>query len=80
MGSADWMTRNLDRRIETITPILDRHVFRELKEVLRIQWSDNTRARIIDADQSNAYVRPSEGEPLCRAQYDLYAYLQQKHG
>ncbi len=78
MGSADWMTRNLDRRIETITPILDKRVFSELRKGLEIQWADNTKARVIDAGQTNPYVQAAEGEPRRRAQYDFYAFLEKK--
>ena len=56
MGSADWMTRNLDHRIEVITPILDAEVFDKLKYILRLQLEDNVKARIIDAGQKNHYI------------------------
>ena len=56
IGSADWMTRNLDHRIEVITPILDTDVFKRLKYFLNLQLNDNTKARIIDAEQNNNYV------------------------
>lgn len=40
IGSADWMTWNLDRRIEVLTPILDREIFQELKDILNLQLND----------------------------------------
>ena len=59
MGSADWMTRNLDHRIEVITPILDIEVFEKLKRFLNLQLEDNVKARIVDANQNNLYINKS---------------------
>lgn len=56
IGSADWMTRNLDHRIEVITPILDATVATKLKHILQLQFNDNIKARNIDANQENKYV------------------------
>ena len=56
IGSADWMTRNLDHRIEVITPILDMDVFAKLKRILDFQLEDNVKARIVDAKQNNYYL------------------------
>lgn len=51
IGSADWMTRNLDRRVEVVTPILDANLKRYLKDVvLGAYLRDNVKARILDAD------------------------------
>ncbi len=57
IGSADWMTRNLDHRIEVITPILDKNVIKKLKTILEFQLNDTVKARIIDANQKNKYVK-----------------------
>lgn len=78
MGSADWMTRNLDRRIEVLTPILDTQIFNELKEILDIQLRDNVKARVIDADDTNNPVAAKKGEPPIRSQYAIYDYLRKK--
>ncbi|QWX85179.1 polyphosphate kinase 1 [Cellulophaga sp. HaHaR_3_176] len=56
LGSADWMTRNLDHRIEVITPILDRDIHLKLKELLDLQLKDTIKSRIIDENQKNNYV------------------------
>ena len=56
LGSADWMTRNLDHRIEVITPILDRDIHLKLKELLDLQLKDNVKSRVIDFNQNNNYV------------------------
>jgi polyphosphate kinase len=75
IGSADWMGRNLDRRIEVLTPILDKEVFKELKHILQLQFKDNTKARIQDAADSNERVRKKTGEETIRSQYAIYDYL-----
>ncbi|NJN65045.1 MAG: polyphosphate kinase 1 [Acidobacteria bacterium] len=63
IGSADWMKRNLDRRVETIAPIRDTGVHAELERIIAIYESDNASAW--DCDASGSYERrhPQEGEP-----------------
>ncbi|TDQ31339.1 polyphosphate kinase 1 [Zeaxanthinibacter enoshimensis] len=78
MGSADWMTRNLDKRIEVLTPILSPHIFKELKQVLDIQLADNVKARIIDREDTNTYVERAAGEKPVRSQYSIYEFLKSK--
>ncbi len=78
MGSADWMTRNLDRRIEVLVPILDKTVFTELKDILEIQLNDTVKARVIDADDTNKLVAQQPEKPKIRSQYAIYDYLQEK--
>ncbi|MEL6976718.1 MAG: phospholipase D-like domain-containing protein, partial [Bacteroidota bacterium] len=79
MGSADWMTRNLDRRIEVLTPILDPDIFQELDDILQIQLKDNVKARILDAGDSNTRVTQQPGEATIRSQYAIYDYLKAKN-
>ncbi|XLS30993.1 polyphosphate kinase 1 [Flavobacteriaceae bacterium M23B6Z8] len=79
MGSADWMPRNLDRRIEVLAPILDASVFRELNDLLEIQLNDTFKARIIDMNETNTYVNTSnEMQPALRSQYEQIRYLSKK--
>ena len=78
-GSADWMTRNLDRRIEVIAPILDEDIAKEFKEILQIQLDDNVKARIQDEEETNSYVQKKAGEKDIRSQFDIYDYLKEKH-
>lgn len=73
--SADWMTRNLDHRIEVGAPILDQDLKERIINIFRIQASDNQKARIIDAEQTNEYVQVTEGEPLVRSQIAISQYL-----
>ena len=62
MGSADWMTRNIDHRIEVITPILDADCYAKIKQTIELQLNDTVKARIIDAEQSNTYISNPENE------------------
>ncbi|MDT0647649.1 polyphosphate kinase 1 [Zunongwangia sp. F260] len=78
-GSADLMSRNLDRRIEVISPVLDKDVAQEFKELLAIQLEDNVKARVQDASEENRYVERVEGEKAVRSQYEMYKYLKEKH-
>jgi polyphosphate kinase len=70
LASADMMNRNLSHRVEVAFPIYDAALRRELRHLLHLQCSDNTRARRIDAGHENAYVRTA-GAPV-RAQVDTY--------
>jgi len=68
IGSADWMTRNLDRRVEVVTPVLDPHSQKYLKEVLSAYLRDNVQARILNSE--GTYDRPKirAGEKLFNSQ------------
>ena len=74
IASADWMGRNLDRRVEVAVPIFDAAVRRELRDILELQLADTVKARHIDAAHAHPYA---EGKPL-RAQEAIYAYLKAK--
>ena len=78
IGSADWMTRNLDRRIEVLTPILDEDIFNELKHILSLQLNDNQKARILDVNNTNKKVDMANGDAPIRSQYAIYDYLKSK--
>ena len=55
LASADLMDRNLDRRVEVAVPIYDEHIREEIKRLLNIQLSDNTKARYLNARMDNEY-------------------------
>jgi len=61
IGSADWMTRNLDRRVEVITPIEDPEISKDLQEILGIMLSDNRQAWDMESDGSYQQRRPQAG-------------------
>ncbi len=72
--SADWMIRNFDRRIEVGCPVFDESIKSELKRMLEIQLSDNTKARIISKEGENRY-KQSVGAHRVRSQVEYYRYL-----
>lgn len=77
LASADWMNRNLFNRIECGFPIYDDRIKQEIRDIINIQLSDNTKARLIDSDYDNKYVTTGEGHH--RSQYDTYDYLRKKY-
>ena len=76
MGSADWMNRNLHRRIEVVFPIYDPALQQQLKEIIRLQLADNTNAVRLDENIHNIEIEPAEGAPLVNAQASIYQYVQ----
>lgn len=73
MSSADWMRRNLSRRIEVAFPVYNEKVKKIVKEIINIKLRDNKKARIIDEKQTNLFVK-SDSEPH-RSQYEIYDYI-----
>jgi polyphosphate kinase len=63
IGSADWMPRNLDRRVEAVTPVEDSDLAKDLQEILSIMLSDNRQAWELQTDGSYVQRRPKSGEP-----------------
>jgi polyphosphate kinase len=76
ISSADWMTRNLDYRVEVGCPIYDEDIKRELLDTFDISWKDNVKARIFNVDQDNAYRRNRNGK--LRSQFAKYDYFLNK--
>lgn len=72
IGSADWMPRNLDNRIEVVCPVYDPAVKADLKRVVEYGMKDTRQGRIVDGSGENRLQMPSEGEPLFRSQEALY--------
>ncbi|HEY9656333.1 MAG TPA: RNA degradosome polyphosphate kinase, partial [Crinalium sp.] len=61
IGSADWMTRNLDRRVEAVVPIDDPAIAKDLQEILGILLADNRQAWDLQADGHYVQRRPAVG-------------------
>lgn len=74
LSSADWMRRNLNRRIETAFPVLDVDLKKEIINILQIQLRDNTKACFIDENLCNNFKRDN-GRKEVRAQLAIYDYL-----
>ena len=71
IGSADWMRRNLDRRVEVITPIRDADIAKDLQEILGILLADNRQAWDLQSDGSYIQRRPGEDCPETNSQITL---------
>ena len=78
ISSADWMTRNLDFRVEVGCPIYDEDIKQELLDTFEISWKDNVKARIFSEKQDNAYRERAADSPEIRSQFALYDYYQKK--
>ena len=72
LSSADWMPRNLDRRIELMFPILDEKVFEEVKEILDVYFEDNENALALSENGTWSEIPVKNDEQLLRAQEVLY--------
>lgn len=77
ISSADWMTRNLNYRIETAVPIYDPEVFQTINDILELQWSDNVKARKIDGTGSNSYIR-LDHDIRIQSQLETYYYFKRQ--
>lgn len=77
LSSADWMSRNLSHRIETAFPIYNQALKDEIIEALELQWNDNVKARLLDGELKNEYVK---GEPdiSLRSQHEIYFNLKRR--
>jgi len=74
VASADWMKRNLSRRIEVGFPIYNAQIKKQLQDIIDIQWNDNVKARVIDINQENKY-RKTGNKKLIQSQVQVYNYL-----
>jgi polyphosphate kinase len=73
LGSADWMSRNIYRRIEVCFPIYDERIKKELIELVNIQLQDNIQAVMIDSNLQNVPI-DSQINPI-QSQYSIYQLL-----
>lgn len=76
LSSADWMQRNLDNRIEVTCPVYDPAIRKEIMKQLRMQLSDNVKARIHDHKGSKTFVQ-TEDEKI-RSQFAYYNHCRSK--
>lgn len=79
LGSPDWMRRNLYRRIEAVTPVLDPSLKQELIDMLQIQLDDRRKACFVDSEQHNLWKSPHPQREKLRSQYTFYDYLKAKN-
>lgn len=75
ISSADWMPRNLERRLELMTPIYDERLSRKLYEILELQLSDNELAYELKPNAEYAKIVPKEGEKSINSHDVLEEYI-----
>ncbi|HEY8784218.1 MAG TPA: polyphosphate kinase 1 [Mucilaginibacter sp.] len=78
LTSADFMTRNIDSRVEVGFPIYDAELRKEIRDIIDIQLQDNTKSREINIRNTNKYHKNRSDLPH-RAQIDIYNYLKHKN-
>ncbi len=76
ISSADWMTRNIENRIEVSCPIYNTGLKQQIMDLFELQYKDTTKARIIDKHQNNQYV-PRGNRKKIRSQVAIYDFLKQ---
>ncbi|WP_264509618.1 polyphosphate kinase 1 [Flavobacterium sp. N1719] len=75
ISSADFMTRNLDGRVEVTCPIYQEDIKKILIDTFEIGWKGNVKARFHSDKLDNKYRKRKEDEPVFRAQYEMYDYF-----
>ncbi|UKM64130.1 polyphosphate kinase 1 [Flavobacteriaceae bacterium GSB9] len=76
ISSADWMTRNIENRVEVSCPIYDEAIKQEIIDTFNISWNDNVKARWLNDGQKNEYR--INDKPRIRSQFATYDYYQKK--
>lgn len=76
ISSADWMSRNIENRVEITCPIYDKDIKKELLDVFDISWNDNVKARLLGGSHENKYRH--NNLPKVRAQFAIYNYYLNK--
>jgi polyphosphate kinase len=78
ISSADFMTRNLDGRVEVSCPIYDEEIKKELIDNFDLGWKGNVKVRYHSEKLDNKYKVRKPNEPVFRAQFETYRYYQNK--
>jgi polyphosphate kinase len=76
LSSADFMTRNIENRVEVAVPIYDSILKQEIQDVFEIAWNDNVKARKINGQEQNLFV--VNGKEEIRSQWKIYDYYIEK--
>jgi polyphosphate kinase len=78
ISSADFMTRNLDGRVEVTCPIYDADIKKQIIDTFNVGWKGNVKARYHSEKFDNKYRIRKEGEPVFRAQFETYNYYRNR--
>ncbi|MGC6480368.1 MAG: polyphosphate kinase 1 [Flavobacteriaceae bacterium] len=76
ISSADFMTRNIENRIEVACPIYDPDLQKQILDTFNISWNDNVKGRYINQLPQNTF-RPTNGKEI-RSQWDIYEYFKEE--
>ena len=76
ISSADWMTRNIENRVEVGVPIYQENIKKEILDTFEIAWRDNVKARVFSDSFDNAYKKLDK--PAIRSQFVTYDYYKSK--
>ena len=76
ISSADFMTRNIENRVEVAAPIYDTDLQRQITEVFDIIWNDNIKARRLNGPTQNAFIK-NDSEPI-RSQFEIFDYYKKE--
>ena len=72
ISSADWMTRNLENRVEVTCPVLDRNISKRINGIFDIYWEDNIKSRLVNSSNNNDYRKNNKSK--LRAQEEVYNF------
>ncbi|MDC1012193.1 polyphosphate kinase 1 [Flavobacteriaceae bacterium] len=76
ISSADFMTRNIENRVEVAAPIYDTDLQRQITEVFDIIWNDNVKARRLNGPTQNAFIK-NDSAPI-RSQFEIFDYYKKE--
>ena len=76
ISSADFMTRNIENRVEVAAPINDKDLQRQITEVFDIIWNDNVKARRLNGPIQNAFIK-NDSAPI-RSQFEIFDYYKKE--
>lgn len=78
LSSADFMTRNIENRVEVACPIYDKELQQQILDTFELSWKDNTKARIVNQNPQNKMVKPKSEDKIQRSQWTTYDYYKNK--
>ena len=78
LSSADFMTRNIENRVEVACPIYDKELQQQILDAFELSWKDNTKARIVNQNPQNKMVKPKSEDKIQRSQWTTYDYYKNK--
>ncbi|MEL0301972.1 MAG: polyphosphate kinase 1, partial [Flavobacteriaceae bacterium] len=77
ISSADFMTRNIENRLEVAAPIYDLELQKQIQDVFSLCWSDNVKARYVNGSKANTFI--NNKKPKNRSQWSIYEYYKKRY-